>query len=42
VKNQMAYYFGVLEDMARQAQGATSATPRRDTLTGRYDHLVRR
>jgi len=39
VKNRMAYYFGVLEDMARQAQ----ATPaRRDPLAGRYAHLVQR
>ena len=37
VKNRMAYYFGVLEDMARQAQ-----TPRRDSLAGRYSHLVQR
>ncbi|MGE0544866.1 MAG: replication protein [Dehalococcoidia bacterium] len=42
VKNRMAYYFGVLEDMARQAQGATTTVPRRETLAGRYDHLVRR
>jgi hypothetical protein len=38
VKNRMAYYFGVLDDMARQAQ-----TPsRRDSLAGRYAHLVQR
>lgn len=42
VQNRMAYYFGVLDDMARQAQGAASAPPRRETLAGRYDHLVRR
>ena len=39
VKNRMAYYFGVLEDMARQAQPTTA---RRDSLAGRYTHLVQR
>ena len=38
VKNRMAYYFGVLEDMARQAQ----APSRRESLAGRYSHLVQR
>lgn len=41
VTNRIAYYFSVLEDMARQAQAATAA-PRSDALAGRYAHLVRR
>jgi len=39
VKNRMAYYFGVLEDLARQAQPSTTPP---DPLAGRYAHLVRR
>lgn len=41
VKNRIAYFFRVLEDMARQA-GAATSTPRPDPLAGRYTHLVRR
>lgn len=41
VKNRVAYYFGVLDDMARQARAAT-ATPHPQPLAGRYAHLVRR
>lgn len=43
VKNRMAYYFTVLDDLARQARATTRATtPARDHLSGRYAHLVRR
>jgi hypothetical protein len=38
VKNPAAYYFGVLEDMARQAR----STAPRGALAGRYAHLIHR
>jgi hypothetical protein len=41
IKNRIAYYFGVLDDMARQAR-ATTSPPRPAPLAGRYAHLVQR
>lgn len=39
IANPMAYYFGVLEDVARQARTSVGGSA---SLAGRYAHLVQR